>query len=69
MITSSRHNGLDIDNLVKFVLDSLNGIAYCDDSQICAIRSMKLYANAGEEARTEVEIRRIVERTPSHLIS
>ena len=35
----------DLDNMVKFVLDSLNGILYKDDAQICIINGTKIYAN------------------------
>ena len=34
----------DIDNLVKAVLDALNGIAYEDDAQIVSITAVKQYA-------------------------
>ena len=45
----------DIDNLIKFVFDSLNGLAYEDDSQISAVSSAKMYTNG--EPRTEVFLR------------
>ena len=35
----------DLDNLVKAVLDGLNGIAFKDDSQIIEIEARKLYGN------------------------
>lgn len=35
----------DIDNLQKSVLDSLNEIAYIDDSQVCSIQARKQYSN------------------------
>lgn len=35
----------DLDNLVKFVKDCLNGIAYKDDSRICQLAAYKLYAD------------------------
>jgi len=38
-------NRKDLDNLIKFVLDSLNNVAYVDDSQVVSIRSLKLYTN------------------------
>jgi Holliday junction resolvase RusA-like endonuclease len=42
----SFHSGrCDLDNLIKFVLDSLNKHAYEDDSQISVIRSAKYYTN------------------------
>jgi len=34
----------DIDNFVKGVLDSCNGVVYEDDSQICALNAIKCYA-------------------------
>lgn len=49
----------DLDNLIKFVLDSLNGIAYLDDSQVAVLRSAKFYTNG--EPRSEVRLRRLVE--------
>jgi Endodeoxyribonuclease RusA len=33
----------DIDNLIKFVLDSMNGILYDDDKQIISVHAIKLY--------------------------
>ena len=47
----------DVDNLVKFVLDSLNKVAYLDDSQVAVLKTAKLYTNG--EARSEVHIRRL----------
>lgn len=35
----------DLDNLQKFVLDCLNGLAFRDDSQISEIRAKKIYSN------------------------
>ena len=34
----------DLDNLQKYILDCLNGLAFKDDSQICEIRAKKRYA-------------------------
>jgi len=36
----------DLDNLVKAVLDALNGVAYSDDCQIVTMLSKKNYAEA-----------------------
>ena len=47
----------DIDNLLKAVLDALNGKAYHDDKQIVEISAKKLYSN---EPRTEVFISELV---------
>ena len=46
----------DLDNLIKFVLDSLNGQAYFDDSQVVAIHAYKFYTN--KEPRVEVRLRK-----------
>lgn len=43
----------DVDNLIKAILDALNGIAYYDDSQICEIMCGKYY---GEEPKVQVQI-------------
>lgn len=50
----------DLDNLVKLVLDALNGLAWVDDTQVVAGKLVKAY---GETARTDVEIRRLVQAT------
>ena len=47
----------DIDNLVKFVCDSLNGVCYRDDSQIVELKAEKHYTESGP--RTEVFINEI----------
>lgn len=36
----------DIDNLLKTVLDGLNGVAFRDDAQVCEVRASKRYAPA-----------------------
>lgn len=33
----------DIDNVLKVVLDALNGVAYKDDSKVVAVRARKIY--------------------------
>lgn len=43
----------DSDNIAKIICDSLNGIAYKDDSQVAHLEIEKYYA---EEARVEVII-------------
>ena len=43
----------DTDNLIKSVTDSLNGLAYVDDSQIVVMTVEKKY---GEESRTVIEL-------------
>ena len=34
----------DVDNIIKVFSDSLNGIAYKDDSQICSVKCEKVYS-------------------------
>lgn len=36
----------DIDNIVKAVLDGLNGVAYKDDAQVYGLYSQKVYAES-----------------------
>lgn len=50
---------LDIDNLIKMVLDSLNGYAYYDDKQVVAIRACKEYADIDGEESTHVYFREL----------
>ena len=50
----------DLDNLVKIVLDGLNGIAFEDDKQIALIWSQKLYSR---NPRTEVYVSRLSTET------
>ena len=51
----------DVDNIIKIILDSLNGLAYKDDVQIVACTCQKLYVNDDNEPRVEVKIEKIVE--------
>ena len=44
----------DVDNLFKAISDSLNGVAYHDDSQIVTAKIRKFY---GKEARAEITIK------------
>lgn len=44
----------DIDNVIKCVLDALNGIAYDDDKQICSVIGHKAWAKL--EPFIEVEV-------------
>ena len=52
----------DIDNLAKFVLDSLNGIAYQDDSQVVKLVVYKLMdSDFPCNGRTIVEVKEFTE--------
>lgn len=48
----------DVDNLFKAISDSLNGVAYNDDSQIVDAQIRKFY---GKQARAEITIREVNE--------
>ena len=48
----------DGDNIIKVVLDALNGVAFHDDGQICKIYFKKMYAETPE---VRVLIKNIVE--------
>ena len=43
----------DVDNIVKCILDGLNGVAYRDDTQVVEVSAKKIYA---EKAEVKVEI-------------
>jgi len=38
-------NKPDLDNIAKIILDSLNGIAYKDDSQVVSLTVIKHYSD------------------------
>ncbi len=55
-----QHTGRkDLDNMVKFVLDALNGVVYLDDGQISRIHAVKSYVEEGGRSRTEVALWRM----------
>ncbi len=41
----------DLDNLTKLVMDSMNGVCFRDDSQVCLLIAMKGYS---DNPRTEI---------------
>jgi Holliday junction resolvase RusA-like endonuclease len=43
----------DIDNVIKIIADSLNGIAYKDDTQIVKLTAHKLYS---DNPRVEIKL-------------
>ena len=45
----------DCDNVIKAILDSLNGVAYKDDNQVIEINFIKKYS-LKKDARIEVEL-------------
>ena len=46
----------DLDNIAKIILDSLNGLAYKDDSQVTVLHINKQY---GEQAKVVVTLKEI----------
>lgn len=48
----------DSDNVIKVILDALNGVAYHDDRQVCRVYFEKMYA---ENPETKILIRNIKE--------
>lgn len=46
----------DIDNIVKAVLDGLNGVAFKDDKQVVSVNATKFYNDCGESPYLEVRI-------------
>src|SRR5204863_5111031 len=47
----------DVDNVVKLVMDALNGQAYRDDAQVAALQLWRRWANAQEQPHTRIDIR------------
>lgn len=54
----------DLDNLIKAILDGLNGIAFKDDAQVCSISAIKEYGLGDEDGRITVELHPM-DATPS----
>jgi len=54
----------DIDNLVKGVLDALNGLAYKDDSQVVGLVAFQRFAAQGEEPHTVLSLSEWRPRVP-----
>jgi len=51
---------VDVDNLAKFVLDSLNGVLYADDRQVVSLTCTKIYDFEGScEGATEIFIKSV----------
>lgn len=45
----------DIDNVAKIILDSLNGVAFKDDTQVVKLSLMKKYTESAERVEFEVK--------------
>lgn len=46
----------DVDNVAKIILDSLNGVAWIDDAQVCDVRVRKYIAAQDQPPRVVVRI-------------
>lgn len=49
----------DLDNYIKSLTDSLNGVVWKDDGQLVEINARKLYDVSGGAARIELEIEEV----------
>jgi hypothetical protein len=47
---------VDIDNLAKFVLDSLNGVLYADDHQVVSLHCTKCYDDDDDDNETSTPV-------------
>ena len=54
----------DVDNMMKLVLDGLNGIAWGDDNQVTQIAAVKSWVDNRDEARTVVRVYRVGKLEP-----
>lgn len=51
-----RKSRRDIDNLLKLVLDALNGVAYGDDFSVDRVTAARHWATSASEARTHIVV-------------
>lgn len=51
----------DVDNVVKNLLDLLNGLAWRDDGQVCELMARKWIAAQGEQPRIVIRVRSIAD--------
>ena len=49
----------DLDNIVKLILDGLNGVAFHDDSQIVNLIAERRWTALGEEPGVQVVVQRV----------
>lgn len=52
----------DLDNIAKSTLDSLNGLAWGDDSQVVLLHVGKCFAAGDEQARVIMEVEQLQEQ-------
>lgn len=46
----------DMDNIIKAVLDGLNGVVFKDDASVAVVSAFKSYVNSEEQERVEVVV-------------
>jgi Holliday junction resolvase RusA-like endonuclease len=51
----------DLDNLLKGLLDALNGIVWYDDRQVCQILARKYFSEKNEDPRIEIIIKEMTD--------
>lgn len=56
----------DLDNVIKAVLDGLNGVIYKDDKQVVSICATAWYAEKGGLPRTEIEVSTLNQHQPTN---
>lgn len=54
----------DVDNMLKLILDGLNGVAWADDNQVTEVMGRKSYESDKGAARTEVTVYRVEKIAP-----
>ena len=56
VFTNGNRRRRDLDNMVKLVLDALNGRAYGDDAQVYDLHAFRYWASPGEGDHTHVTL-------------
>jgi hypothetical protein len=46
----------DLDNIIKAILDGLNGVVFKDDASVAVLSASKSYVNSEEQERVEVVV-------------
>ena len=46
----------DLDNIIKAILDGLNGVVFKDDASVAVVSASKSYVNSEEQERVEVVV-------------